>query len=250
MPLADPPGIERLTDLPGLTLRGLALHRVYRANRSAPWWFASLPPDYAYRDEHGRFDLPYPGGACYLATSPVAAVLEAFQHFQGRLPDVELAARRRAEVIAPPDAPTAADLAAPWSRGAGVTAALWAGQSRRLSQAWAAALRHAGWLALHHGISHDPAGQLRAVTLFDRHGQHPPYGNAHGWAAQIRSMHDDAALYAELRRYGIEVTRADVQLPIVPLALSSFLEPPEPAAEETQPRVHVRARRRRHRPGR
>lgn len=44
-----------------------------------PWWFASVDPDDGAAC--GRFDLPSPDGACYLATSKAAAVLEAFSEF-------------------------------------------------------------------------------------------------------------------------------------------------------------------------
>jgi hypothetical protein len=176
-------------------------------------------------EQHGRFDLPAPAGACYLALSPVAAVLETFQHFDGRLPDVELRSRRRAELIAPPDAPGAANLAAPAARGLGVTAALWAGAPRALTQSWALALHRAGWLALQHGISHDPAGRLRGVTLFDAAGEHLPYDDK-GWEAAARTLHDDEVLGQQLHRFGIVVTRSDVQLPVVSLADSGLLSRP------------------------
>jgi hypothetical protein len=195
-------------------LRDRVLHRVFRGSRFSPWWFSSYD---------GRFDLPAPLGACYLGRTPVAAVLEAFQHFSGLLPDVELRVRRRAEVVAPSNAPVAANLAAPSARGHGVTAAIWADNNRPLTQAWAYALHRAGWRALHHGTQHDPEGRLRAVTLFDTSGEHPPYEDAKGWATQTRTLHDDDRLIVALQRYGVTVMRSDVHLPVVPLEESGLL---------------------------
>lgn len=92
-------------------------------------WFSSVAGD---PEADGRFDLPAPDGACYLATTALGAVLEAFQEFgQGVLPLAELRARRRAVVRAPSSAPPAAQLVSARARGLGVTQALWAGGSRR-----------------------------------------------------------------------------------------------------------------------
>jgi hypothetical protein len=180
---------------------------------------------------HGRFDLPEPAGACYLALTPVGAVLEAFQHFSGRLPEIELRKRRLASVLAPNAAPAAANLVAEGARGLGVTASLWAGGDRALTQRWAAALHRAGWRALHHGISHDPAGRLRAVTLFDPSGDHLPYDDPE-WQGEVATLHDDAALRRALARFGIDVARSDVTLPLVTLQDSDLLGPP-PSADPT-----------------
>jgi hypothetical protein len=190
-----------------------------------PWWFASLNPDQPAGEhgEHGRFDLPSPDGTCYLARTPVGAVLEVFQEHDGLLPDVELRRRLRAEVLVPRVAPSAADLSAKASRGLGVTAALWSSGNRRLSQQWAAALKRAGWLALHHGIANDPSGRQRAVSLFDRSGEHAPYDDPDGWGYRTHELADDAGLVAALAVYGIEVIRSDPQLPVIDLEDSGLV---------------------------
>lgn len=91
---------------------------------------------------------------------------------------------------------------APWRRtsrppalvGAGVHAALWADHDRTKTQWWADQLRRAGHRALFHGIQHDPTGQLRAVTLFDKAGEHPPYDDAAGWRASRHALHTDTGM--------------------------------------------------------
>jgi hypothetical protein len=216
MPLAEPPLPHELAVLPRTRVAGLGLHRVFRAGRVSPWWFASIP-DGSLPAAHGRFDLPTPFGACYLALSAIGAVLEAFQHFTGQLPDIELRDRRRAEIIAPLHAPVAANLASARARGVGVTAAVWAGTDRALTQRWALALHRAGWRAIHHHVQHDPRGRERAVVLLDTAGEHPPYGAEEQWVPTVRTLHDDERLHRELARFGLTVTRSDVQLPVVSL---------------------------------
>lgn len=169
----------------------------------------------ARSERGGRFDLQAPYGACYLATSALAATLEVFQGFGGLLPETELQRRRRIAVSAPPSTPPAAQLASARASGVGVTAALWAGGPRWLTQRWAAALHRAGWRALHHPIQHDPTGRLRAVTLFDVAGSHAPFDEPR-WdhSATSAPLAGDRALQAGLTRYGIDVIPADVQLPL------------------------------------
>jgi hypothetical protein len=209
MALAEPPtAAGSLSGIPGETVRGRILHRVWRyetpdgALRTDPWWFASVPAD---PHVGGRYDLPEPMGACYTATRPAGAVLEALQTHLVNLPRAELAVRRRAEIVAPGDAPAAAKLTARVLAGQhGVTAGLWAGGDRPLTQRWAAALRRDGWWAVYGGIQHDPSGRLRGHALFDHAGAHPPtLGGA--WGHDVATLHDDADLHAELARYGVTV---------------------------------------------
>ncbi|MGH9068477.1 MAG: hypothetical protein ACRD0J_13465 [Acidimicrobiales bacterium] len=212
MPLSEPPPPAGLAGLAGQTLAGRVLHRVFRAGRRSPWWFASVgdAPRAA-----GRFDLPAPDGSCYLATDPVAATLEALQDYgRGVLPVAELRTRRRAVVTAPLGAPRAARLVSARARGLGVTQALWAGADRALTHHWARALRRAGWLALWTGTQHDPTGRARGVTLFDETGEHPPYGD-HGWQWHALPLADDRQVVDGFGRYGIRVL-ADFDPPFKP----------------------------------
>jgi RES domain-containing protein len=221
MPLSTPPPAPDLTRLPRHTLAEARLHRVYRRGRASPWWFASVP---AVPAAGGRFDLPAPLGACYLASSVAAGVLEALQGFgRGLLPDVELRNRVCAEVVAPESAPAAAQLTSARARGLGITAALWAGLDRALTQRWALQLHRAGWRALWTGIQHDPTGMLRAVTLLDLAGEHPPYGASDAWVHTEHPLHGDPAVASALHRYGITVTDSNPRLPVVPLSESGLL---------------------------
>lgn len=208
-----------LAGLPRFRLTGLVLHRVHRTVREAPWWFGSAPADPA---EGSRFDLPAPRGTCYFGTTPAAAVLEALQDFgAGLLPEAELRARSRSEVVVPAGAPVAAHLTSRLAFGHGVTAALWAGGDRALTQQWAAAADRAGWRALRCGVQHDPTGRLRGVALFDQAGEHLPYDEP-GWTHTEHPLVDDAATRSVLAAHGITVT-SDPDLPVVRLEDSGLL---------------------------
>lgn len=209
MPLPEPPSAAgSLSRIPSQPVRGRTLHRVWRhllpdgSVRETPWWFASVPPD---PGAGGRYDLPAPMGTCYTATRAAGAVLEALQDRLVNLPRAELEVRRRAETVAPDDFPGAAKLTARAVAGElGVTAALWAGTDRPLTQRWAAALRRDGWWAVYGGLSHDPSGRLRGYALFDEAGAHPPSLGT-GWAHRTATLHNDAGLHEELRRFGVTV---------------------------------------------
>lgn len=222
MPLrCPPPGPAHLVDLPARRLAGRTLWRVFQRHRGQPWYFASVRPHAP--STSGRFDLPAPPSACHLATTKTAAVLEALQDYgSGLLPDSALRRRAAARTDAPSTAPRAAHLTAAATRGVGVTAALWAGADRVCTQAWTYQLHRAGWLATYHGISHDPAGRLRAVTLFDGTGAHVPYDDP-AWDGEHERL-DDAGVRAGLARYGITVTRSDPELPLVDLDDTGLLE--------------------------
>jgi len=126
-------------------------------------------------------------------------------------------------VVAPGSSPAAANLTAAKARGIGITLELSTTPDRALTQRWADQLRRAGHRALFHTVRHDPTGRLRAVTLFDKAGPHPPYGDDQGWNGTQHDLHNDPALRAALRRYGITVERSDPALPIVPLQDSGLL---------------------------
>jgi hypothetical protein len=178
--------------------------------RPSPWWFASAPADDP--STGGRYDLPAPLGTCYTATSPVGAVLEALQGLLHALPVAELRSRRIARIEAPPEAPPAARLTSQKLAGLGVTAALWAGPDRELTQRWAAAFRRDGWWALYGGLQHDPAGKLRGFALFDHHGAHEPTHD--GEWSHTTGPADDPEVIEDLARFGV-VPREPGELPVI-----------------------------------
>lgn len=213
MPLAEPPtGANALASCPGQTLAGRTVFRLWRpvgsdgSARPSPWWFASVPEDDPTAG--GRFDLPSPMGTCYVATSAVGAVLESLQAHLTSLPVEELRSRRLARVNAPDGAPVAARLTSRRLAGAhGVTAALWSGGNRLLTQRWAGAFRRDGWWALYGGAQHDPSGRLRSYAVFDHSGGHSP--TVCGvWTHESTTPADDVALHQELVTFGITVRAA------------------------------------------
>lgn len=209
MPLAEPPAAAgALSSFPAVPLAGATLHRVWRHDlgdgsvRADPWHFATTPTD---PQEGGRFDLPAAvGGSCYLASEPIASLLEALQSHLAVIPADELRVRRRVEIQPPDDAPDAADATNEAATGFGVTAGLWADPNRAATQAWAAAFRRDGWWALRTGVNHDVTGTGRAITLFDLPGAHPPTQG--GWSCSDPVPLDtDTTLHAELARRGCSV---------------------------------------------
>ena len=92
-----------------------------------------------------------------------------------------------------------------------------------MTQAWAAALRRAGWLAVHHGIQNDPSGAERGVALFDLAGEHPPYDDAAGWRFEVHELATDQQLIASLAGFGVEVLRSDPQLPEIDLDATGLI---------------------------
>lgn len=216
MPLSGPPaGAGALAGIPKHPLRRRYLYRIWRRDlpgggtRTSPWWFASAAVE---TSAGGRFDLPAPMGTCYFGTRSETALLEALQMRLTNLPRDELEIRRIARINAPADAPDAAMLTARSAAGElGITAELWAGRDRILSQRWAAAIRRDGWWALYAGASHDPSGRLRSVALFDHAGSHPP-SHVGRWLWSERRIDNDEQLVRALHRYGVAV-REPGQLP-------------------------------------
>ena len=212
MPLAEPPnGAGALASCASQTLAGRTVFRLWRSvgldgtARPSPWWFASVPDN---PTAGGRFDLPSPMGTCYVATSAVGAVLEGLQAHLTSLPVEELRSRRLARVNAPDGAPVAARLTSRRLAGAhGVTAALWSGGNRLLTQRWAGAFRRDGWWALYGGAQHDPSGRLRSYAVFDHSGGHSPTAGG-AWTHESTTPADDVALHQELITFGITVRAA------------------------------------------
>ena len=209
-----------LSNLLSIPMGSTTLYRVWRAEgqtqRDAPWWFSSV-----LGEAGGRFDLVEPLGTMYTATSRVAALLEALQSTLLSLPFEELQVRRLAIIAVPSAVPPAADLCDGTVAGVGITAAIWAGPNRSLTQSWAAAIRRDGWWSLHAGIQHDPSGQLRAVAVFGSAGSAAPSLGGE-WEYLSETIHDDLGVLDELAEFGVHV-RQSGELPILDDAPESIL---------------------------
>lgn len=81
---------------------------------------------------------------------------------------------------------------------------LWSGPDRSLCRRCATELHGAGWQAIHHGAQHDPTGAGRTVTLFDRSGAHPPWGD--DWADPVTEPLLSPTTVALLGSHGMTVT--------------------------------------------
>ncbi len=210
MLLPPPPEPQSLGDLASHQISGETLFRVWRAGvpieRPEPWWFSSQAGPTG-----GRFDLSAPLGTFYTSTSRAGALLEGLQSHLVNLPVEELEVRRMAAITVPEAAPPAADLCDATLAAHGVTAAVWAGADRDLTQSWAAALRRDGWWSIHAGVQHDPSGKSRIVALFGTEGAVPPTLGG-SWEFTDGSIHDNSGLIAELANYGVAV-RGSADLP-------------------------------------
>ena len=209
--LAVPPASPAaLASFPRRTLRaGAHLFRMHRRERP-PFWFASAPPRGG-----GRYDLPTPHGACYLAAQPEAAFLETL----ARRP-VRIVATEHVEKYRMADAPLPRDLEAanlPVSRARafGLTAEVYTTPNYARTRAWARAFHAAGLKAILAIPRHDVSARLRTVTLLDAAGEHPPFG----WRWTVTSTPVPGALLERLAAWGISVVPIPDEVPTVPPTL-------------------------------
>lgn len=164
-----------------------------------PFYFASAPT--ASEDPGGRYDLPAPDGACYLALSPIGAWLEVFRTVRVVVGDD--VRRRRLLSTLPPRRVRAADLLAKGARGYGVTGEIHTLDDYTLPRAWARQLHQAGFRALRGKVRHDPGLRELSLTLFDRSGEHEPYGWR--WRTVRRRLDRAADLLAVVEEYGYRI---------------------------------------------
>jgi RES domain len=132
---------------------------VYRIHRAAfgPWWFSS--------DGSQRFDIPEPGGTCYLAERPIGAFLETLARLSVVLTD-DVVTRRLAIIRIGPDLQLA-DCLNPVAAGFGVTATTSAGYPySRVSHPWARRFYQAGFDGIRYGAAHHPALAETSYALF------------------------------------------------------------------------------------
>ena len=101
--------------------------RMHREGHGA-WWFSS--------DGSGRFDLEHPNGTCYLAETPLGALIE---HFDGidLIPQEDLD-QRRISILSPGRALRLANCTSSRARSFGADLALSAGADYERTQRFAA----------------------------------------------------------------------------------------------------------------
>lgn len=157
--LSPPPGGERgLDGFPEFRLgKARDLYRIGQSGRS-PWWFGNSGA--------GRFDLPPPDGTCYTAADPQAALLEVVGPERlGGFVSPAFFNDRSLFLLHLPKTHRLADLAARAAAAFGITLEIHSTVPYELPQAWAKALRQAGFEGVHALLRHDPAGS-RAYALF------------------------------------------------------------------------------------
>jgi hypothetical protein len=203
-PPDDPGALERFPrrTLPADTI----VHRVHRADRG-PWWFASVPDDPA---RGGRFDLAHPKGACYAALTPQAGLLEVLRRRPIAIVPAEEIERRVVTSARLPRPLVVANATAKRASAFGVTGEIHTTLDRARTRAWAMGLHRAGFPALLSIPRHDPQQALRSVTLFDRAGEHEPFGWP--WTSRTQPIDDD--LIASLAPWGVRAAPIPAEVPI------------------------------------
>ncbi|HWX88512.1 MAG TPA: RES family NAD+ phosphorylase [Solirubrobacteraceae bacterium] len=120
------------------------------------WWFSS--------DGSGRFDLISPDGACYLAETPLGALIE---HFDGIdvIPQQDLE-ERRVSILGQGRPLRLADCTSSRARSFGVDLALSAGSDYTRTQRFAAWFRESGFDGVRYLLRNDPTATLIGIALF------------------------------------------------------------------------------------
>jgi len=140
-------------------------------------WFFSSSPAGDPAPGSGRFDLPEPEGTCHLASTPAAAVREVAG------PDVvrrgwiegDLLEGRVVSTLTLSHPVRAADVSARRATDYRISSELTTTGRYEITQAWARALRDAGFDALRHQLRFTP-GSDRGLALFGTAGRPDP-----GW---------------------------------------------------------------------
>jgi hypothetical protein len=152
------------------------------------WWFSS--------DGSGRFDLAPPGGSCYLAETPLGALIE---HFDGidviPQPDLE---ERRISLLGRGVPLRLADCTSARARSFGVDLALSAGSDYARTQRFAAWFRDGGFHGVRYLLRNDPTATLIGIALFG------PCGEQDLPVLSTLPV-DEATLDEAARTFGIQV---------------------------------------------
>lgn len=158
--LTGPP--EDLNGFPAQHLAsGHVLARIHRADRKSGSYSS---------DGSGRFDLPQLQGTCYLGEEPLASFVEVFR--EAAVVAETLVNAKVMSLIQLRDDVRLADVTAPRSRHFGVTGEIHSSVDYEVTQAWAVALRRAGFDGIRYLVRHDPSQSLVGVALFGLAGEH------------------------------------------------------------------------------
>jgi hypothetical protein len=119
----------------------------------------------------GRFDLAVPHGTCYLATDPLAALLEFLgPDRSGGIVSAELLAERRVRELHLPEDIKVADVTSRGASGFGITAEIGTILPYDRPQAWARQLHEANFQGIVYWLRHDPS-RSEGFALFGPHGE-------------------------------------------------------------------------------
>lgn len=167
------------------------LFRVARAG-NGPWWFGS--------SMEGRFDLPPPGGTCYLGTDEISALLEVIgpDLEEGAIPSAFLRARRLHRLHVP-EPYVLSDLTSRRITRFGLTAEIGTIVPYACPQAWAVVLYTTGSGGILYWLRHDPSRQ-EGIALFGLQGERTDWD-----PGQAEEITGDEILDRLFEECGIEV---------------------------------------------
>jgi RES domain. len=152
------------------------------------WWFSS--------DGSGRFGLERPNGTCYLAETPLGALIE---HFDGiaLIPQEDLD-QRSISTLSPGRAFRLADCTSSRARGFGADLSLSAGSDYERTQRFAAWFHANGFDGVRYFLRNDPTATLIGIALFGSAGEQdlPVLSSA---------PVDEVTLEEATGRFGVEV---------------------------------------------
>lgn len=148
----------------------------------------------------GRFDLPTPQGTCYLAETLTGAFVEVFQRWIAQripIPRSEVEDRQASRLFVPQPVELA-DCTHPRALEFGATGELHGTPDRRLTQAWAAAFRAAGFAGVRYFVSTAPTMNLAGIALFHVAGEAD-------WPVADQQPIDAVLLHEIEREFGVLV---------------------------------------------
>lgn len=129
--------------------------------------------------------MPPPGGTCYLAEQPLAALLEITRGLT--ILSEDFLAGRKLFSTKLTASLCLADMTAASAYGFGVTGELSASADYSDPHVWARGLRAAGFQGVRYHVRHDPRGELVGVAWFGRAGRRtqPPAGHSEDLPAEL-----------------------------------------------------------------